>query len=853
MLEIKNIKIDGRMKVFGLSCDKPSISWELSSDKNNTIQANYHITVFQNEQLIWDSNKVISNQSQYIKYDGSKLLPHSKYVCKVSVKDNHGEIANGETSFFTGKLNEKLEAKWITSGKKNPKDNLLPIEMFLRKINLNKEIKHAVLYASALGIYEAELNGKKVGDEFFAPGYTSYLTYVQFQSYDVTKLMQKGENKLQFSVANGWYCGTVVKKNNFYGDTRAIIAELHILYSDGTRETIITDESWNVTEDGAIRYADFYNGEVIDNAYSCIDNPIWKNAIAFTQKSPELIAHIGAHVRVHSIITPINRYQDKNGKHVFDLGQNFSGIVRLTVKAKKDTRIIVRHAEITDNEGCISTENLRSAKAELALKCGIDGVNKFEPRFTFMGFRYVEVSSDEPFELTSLEGLVLTSDIAEIGEFECSNELVNRLWQNIIWGQRSNFLEIPTDCPQRNERLGWTGDIAVFASTAAYNADISLFMKKWLCDLRAEQSKKGLIPFTIPDTHGFTPFKIPTAGWGDAATMVPWAVYLSTGDIAALKEQYVSMKKWMEAEIRAAAVLSFGHKKYVWDKSMFQFGDWCAPGEGFKQWTKKGKWLATAYFANSARIMSLAASILAYKKDQEKYEDLFKKIKSAFCKEYLKEDGTLTGDFQSAYVCALYFDLLPENIREKAATHLANMIEKNDGCLATGFLGTPYITFALSDHGKEKEAYDLLLNEKCPGWLYTVKAGGTTIWERWDGLDENGKLRSDIGISDMISFNHYAYGAIGDWFYRRICGLETDYKNAGYKHYTVKPIPDRRFTYAATKYYSNYGLISVRWDIEGEEFILSVTVPANTTADIIMPNGEKRRVGSGKHQLSCRI
>lgn len=853
MLEIANIKIEGLIEAFGLSCDKPSFSWELSSDKSSTAQVSYRIVLLQDDRILWDSNTVNSEQSLYIKYDGEQLLPHGEYICRVMVTDNHGDAAKGEKSFFTGKLDEAWRGKWITSGKKNPKDNSLPVEIFTKKLDLYKNVHRAVLYASALGVYVGELNGNRIGEEFFAPGYTSYFTYVQFQSYDVTQLIQKGENELKFSIANGWYLGTIVKKNNFYGDTRALIAELHIFYADGTDETIVTDESWKVSEDGPIRYADFYNGEVIDNTYSDINNPKWSSAAVFKGKTPNLIAHMGAHVRIHSKIAPVNSYKDKKGNQVFDLGQNFSGIVRLTVKAARGTGLLVRHAEITDNEGCISTENLRSAKAQLPLVCGCDGENTFEPKFTFMGFRYVEVSSDDPFEIISLEGLVLTSDTPEIGDFKCSNPLVNRLWQNIIWGQRSNFLELPTDCPQRNERLGWTGDIAVFSSTAAYNADISLFMKKWLRDLRTEQSKGGLIPFTVPDTHGFTSFKLATAGWGDAAAMVPWAVYLSTGDKDALGEQYESMKKWMEAEIRAAALLSLGHKKYVWDKSPFQFGDWCAPGEGFREWTRKGKWLATAYFANSARIMSRAAEVLGYDKDRRKYEDLLQKIKSSFCREYLKEDGTLTGDFQSAYVCALYFDLLPDDMRKKAADYLAAMIEKNQGCLATGFLGTPYITFALSDNGREKEAYDLLLNERCPGWLYTVKAGATTIWERWDGLDENGKLRTDIGISDMISFNHYAYGAIGDWFYRRICGLETDYKNAGYKHFILRPIPDKRFSFAETRHHSNYGEIYIRWDISGDEFTLSVTVPVNTTADVIMPGGEKTTVGSGNYKFYCRL
>ena len=837
------------LRISQMTCDgkqAPSFGWKLESDEPGCMQASYRLEVLAAGKPLWESGAVQSGQSVHVPYGGAGLPPHTLCTARVCVTDTHGQSARAQTEFYTGKMEEPWQARWIATDKINDKENGLPAEIFQKTFTPAKTPRRATLYASALGIYEASLNGAPVSGEFFAPGYTEYGSHVQYQAYDVTGLLRPGENRLRFTLANGWYLGSISMKNNRYGDRRALIAELRLEYADGQAETHGSGPDWQWTADGPVRYADFYNGQVTDMAFTDEDKWQWQAARLFRGKTPKLVQRIGPPVTVWRETAPVDITPQGEGL-IVDFGQNMAGVLRLRLRGNGQW-VTVRHAELLDNKGLLYTQNLRLAKAELRIHTR-RGETEYLPKFTFMGFRYAEITGIAREDILEITALALSSEMAETGRFQCSNALVNRLQENIVWGQRANFIEIPTDCPQRNERLGWTGDIAVFSSTAAFNADVSRFLRKWLADLRFAQ-RRGRIPFTIPDSRAFFPWAVVTAGWGDASTMVPWAAFLAYGDLRALEECYGSMAAFFEAERRAAARHRFGWRKYLWQYG-FQFGDWCAPEEGYLQWAAKKRWLATAYYANSAAIMSQAAAALGKTEDAARYAAIREKIEKAFCRAYLTDNGRLTGDFQSAYVCALYFGLLPESARKAAADRLAALIKENKGCLCTGFLGTPYIAFALSDNGHVKEAYDLLLNEACPGWLYTVKAGGTTVWERWDALDENGAIRHDIGISNMVSFNHYAYGAVGDWFYRRVCGLEAT--RPGYRHFTVSPQPDSRFSYAETSYESLYGRIFVRWELEGEAFKLSCAVPANTTATVLLPDGTARELGSGEYEFSCGV
>ena len=736
------------------------------------------------------------------------------------------------------------KGKWIGSGKTNDKHNSLPPELFRKRISVRDNLTQATLCVTAMGIYEANLNGQKVGNAWFAPGYTHYESYVQYQTYDVTGMLRGGENTLDITVANGWWLGQLGNKNNRYGNRRGLIAALWLQYADGTSETVATDESWKVSQDTPVRFADFYNGETID--LSCTEeNWNFQPAQALSCRLPEIKPHIGTFVTEDQRLIPVK----KQGK-IYDFGQNHAGVICLSVRAAKGTVITIRHAEILTNDGKLFTENLRKAKQTLTLTCGNSGLYEFQPKFTFMGFRYAQVSATAPIQIQKMESIVLTSDCKPIGSFSCSDEKLTRLQQNVQWGQRSNFVDIPTDCPQRDERMGWCGDIAVFAQTAAFNRDISLFMKKWLYDLQLYQRPNGTIPVTIPEnkTYEPTPFPVPTAIWGDAATMVPWAVYRAYGDKELLAQQYDSMKAYTDAELRTAARGGFGSRKYLWDHNLFQFGDWCAPGESVYKWMRKGKYLATAYMANSVHIMQRSAHVLGKRGDEAYYADVRKKIQSAFAELCIGKDGKLRGDFQSSYVCALYFDLVPEHKKEAVAKRLVELVRQKNHLIQTGFAGTPYILFALADNGYVEDAYKLLQNEACPGWLYTVNAGATTMWERWDALASDGSIRTDTQ-TDMVSFNHYAYGAVGDFFYRRILGLEP--VTAGYQEFAVKPIPGGTLTWAEGSLETAYGKIDIRWERKEDCFILNIAVPEGTICHVSMPDGNAHTVSTGRYEFEA--
>lgn len=722
------------------------------------------------------------------------------------------------------------KAQWIGSGKKNDRKGALPPELFRKTFTVENIPDTAKLAVSALGIYEARINGRRVGEDFFTPGYTHYESYVQYETYDVASLLAVGKNTLDIVVANGWWLGRLGNKNNRYGNRRGLIAELRL---DGA--TVATDKSWRVTSDTPERFAEFYDGQTIDLTRS--NESAWRfdPVEILSGRLPALRPHYGAYVREEMRLTPV---EQKNG--VYDFGQNHAGVLRLAVEAPKGTVITLRHAEILDRDGGLFTENLRSAKAKLTLICGEDGLNEFEPRFTFMGFRYVEIKADNGIKVRGLESSVLTSDCRPIGDFSCSNQLLNRLYQNIWWSQTSNFIDIPTDCPQRDERMGWTGDIAVFAETAAMNRDIRVFMDKWLTDLSLYQYPNGAFPVTIPANPTYEPFpySLPTAIWGDASTMVPWAVYWAYGDRELLSRQYQSMKKYVEAELRVA---KRGRHPYIWDNNPFQYGDWCAPGESVRQWMKKGKYTSTAFLLNSVEIVRRAAKELGVAEDEAYFTKMAGEIRGAFARYCVLPSGRLTGDFQTNYVLALYFRLVAEETRPAMAKRLAELVRENGHRIATGFAGTPYLLFALADNGYAEDAYKVLFNEKCPGWLYTVKAGATTMWERWDALAADGSIRADT-IPDMVSFNHYAYGAVGAFFYRRILGIEA--LEPGYRRFRVQPVPGGEILWAG----GHIGGVSVTWKIEEGRFILSVSVPDEREAEIVLPSGTKYQVQTGEYR-----
>lgn len=549
---------------------------------------------------------------------------------------------------------------------------------------------------------------------------------------------------------------------------------------------------------------------------------------------------------------PIAVFTAAGGERIYDFGQNFAGVIHGRLKGKKGQKIVFRHAEILV-DGELFVKPLRTAKATVEYIC-TDGEQEYSPRFTYMGFRYVGVTGIAEEEM-ELEAYVLHSDIRETGSFTCSNELLNKLQSNIHWGGKSNFVDIPTDCPQRDERLGWTGDIAVFAQTACYNFDMGRFLNKWLLDMNAEQDEKGRLPFVIP--QGADTWKPrASACWGDSCVLAPWAEYMARGDRELLKRQYPVMKKFLKACKHRAGILSVGkYHPYIWSLP-YQWGDWCAPDTDMLGWWKRGKWIATAYFANSCRIVSRIAAELGEEQDSIYYRDLSCKIDRAYEHIFTDGKGKLKKEFQSAYVLPLAFRMIRKENIPSMVEHFRRMIQENGGHLATGFPGTPYILYAFSDNGRVDLAYELLLKETCPSWLYEVKAGATTIWERWDALRPDGTVNfgnektakdSDGG---MVSFNHYANGAVGEWLYRRCLGLEP--VQAGYRVFQFKPMPGGNLTWAKGRVDTPYGEIKAKWQINNDEFIMDVTVPVSTECHLIFPDGDEEFLGSGVWKV-CRV
>lgn len=847
MLKISRLTVEHLAEGCVTDRPDPEVSFRLMSDRKNVTLKQARISV--------NGWSVKTDSQILIPYRGNKLQPFTEYQVRVEAEDNTGEKAQAETVFETGRMETPWKAEWITDGEysfTDKKVSSVPM-MFRKKFKCIRKVKEAKIYASALGIYELIVNGKKAGDRYFAPGFTSYRHEMQYQVYDVTDMLS-GDNTLTAVVSGGWAVGSFVftRVNRHDADRQAFLAELRITYEDGMQEVIGTDDSWEVTEDGPYRMADIYDGETYDASVDVEKIPWRKAAPEKLRFVPDLRADYSSPVRAHEEMHPVARTKLADGTLIYDFGQNFAGVIKLKIQGKKGQVITVRHAEILNKDGSLNVEFLRTAKATAAYTCR-DGQQEYSPRFTYMGFRYASVSgiSEENIEVSAL---ALYSDIEKIGGFTCSDEMLNRLQKNIIWSSRSNFVEIPTDCPQRDERMGWTGDIAVFAPTACFNFDISRFIKKWLIDVRAEQLPTGGIPNTVPaQGYGF-PATMPAMAvdwWGDACVLVPWAQYMAQGDIQVLKDMYPVMKKYVKA-CRFWAGFGVGKHRYIWNTpSVLHFGDWVAPDvPKMSQWQKRSKWTATASLYNTSRITAMTADILGEKEDAEYFKKLSDKVADAYVSVFTDGKGKMKEEFQTAYVLPLWFKMFPEDAQKKAAENLAQLAGRSDYCIGTGFPGTPYILFALADNGQEETAFKMLMNTKCPSWLYEVKSGATTIWERWDGLDENGECPiSDDGTDMMISYNHYASGAVGAFLYERIAGIQAI--EPGYRTFRIRPLAGGGITSARGSTDSPYGKIVSDWKIEEGIFSLDIEVPAGTKCAVTLPDGTTSEYGSGNWHLSC--
>jgi alpha-L-rhamnosidase len=716
-------------------------------------------------------------------------------------------------------------------GKPSQNELVLPPPPYLRKtFAVNKPVKRAVVYASALGLYELQINGKRVGKDYFTPGWTDYTKRVYYQSYDVTNLLAKGGNAVGAILADGWYAGYLGfgRKREHYGSEPRFFAQLEIEYTDGGRKTVVTDKSWKAAY-GPLFESDFLMGETYDSrkeapgwcTYPFSDSG-WETVAVTDKIEGRLQSYPGVTVQRILEIKPEKLTEPRKGAYVFDMGQNFAGWVRLKVRGKAETKVVLRFAEMLNPDGTVYTTNLRAARCTDTYILRGSGEEIWEPRFTFHGFRYVEVTGcpGKP-ALDTIAGVVLHSDTPPAGYFECSNPMVNQLWRNIVWSQRGNFLEVPTDCPQRDERLGWTGDAQIFVRTATYNMDVAAFFTKWLVDLEDAQTKEGAFPDVAPHKVAMGS-GVPA--WGDAGVICPWTIYHVYGDKRVLEKHYESMKKWI-------AYLEKNSKELL--RPAYGYGDWVSIGSD----TPKDV-IATAYFAYSTHLVSKAAAVLGKNDEARKYEELFGRIKDAFNKAYVSDDARVKGETQTCYLLALYFDLLPDDKRQAATQHLVEAIRAKNWHLSTGFVGLSYLLPTLTQTGHLDIAYRLLANDTFPSWGYSIKNGATTIWERWDGWTEEKGFQTP----EMNSFNHYAFGSVGRWLFNTVAGIDTD--GPGYRQVIVRPRPGG-ITSAKASYESINGTIVSDWRLRDGTFTLNVTIPANTTATVYVPAGSAETVTEG--------
>lgn len=842
MLRIGRLTVENLIYGCVTDCEKPRFSWYLESDRKNVDMQKAIVSLGS-----WSRE---TDSQIAVEYDGPGLTPFTEYTATVRAVDDKGEWAQADVSFETGRMGMPWIGQWITDGSyhfREPKISPQPMT-FRRMLSCKKKVKRARLYSTALGIYELMLNGQKVGTDYFAPGFTSYRHWLQYQTYDVTDLLQK-ENELVAVVGGGWAVGafTYKRRNRVYAKRQAFLCELRICYEDGSSEVIGTDETWQVTRGGNFVETEFYNGEVYDASVE-LNRADWRSAALEKVKiRPRIVAQYGAAVRAHEKFVPVSVSRSKSGVLIYDFGQNFAGVIQAVIRGKRGQKITFSHAEIL-MDGELYTKPLRTAKQQAVYICR-EGKQFYSPRMTYMGFRYVGVEGIGEADL-ELSAVALYSDMESNGSFFCSNELINRLQSNIRWGAKSNFVDIPTDCPQRDERMGWTGDIALFSPTAVYNFDTSRFLEKWLKDVKAQQSFGGGIPMIVPLVRVPMQWEImiPMAvdHWGDACILVPWAEYRAHGDKGLLEWMYPTMKRYIKACCFWANLFSVGKHKRIW-RLLHHYGDWCAPGAGMWEWMGRGRYTATACLAYSSSILSQIAKLLGHEEDAAYYKRLSGETSDAYRSLLMDADCRVKKEFQTAYVLPLYYGMLSGNDKKKAAGHLARMIRENGYHIGTGFPGTPFVLFALADNGYEKEAFQMLLTDTCPSWLYEVKAGGTTIWERWDALREDGSCNTgeDDGTGGMVSFNHYASGAVGDFLYRRIAGIEA--QEGGYRRFRIAPLVGGGLTWAKGNVVTAYGRIESSWQYEDGSFFIDVTVPVGTVCELVFPDGEKKELGSGRY------
>jgi alpha-L-rhamnosidase len=901
MLSIDGLTCEYRTNPLGIDVTAPRLGWKLHGDRGGLRQVAYRVraaadpkALAEGKDLLWDSGRVESDASIHLVYGGAKLASRRRVYWQVTVWDDAGQEAASEPAWFELGLLKRgdWKAKWIGAALRGGARSSVPAPYLRKTFTLPQDVITARLYVTALGMAEISINGQRVGDDVFAPGWTDYHKRVQYNVYDVTNLLHAGDNAIGAILGDGWAAGHVGwNHRQQYVDRPRLLLQLEATTATGETITVAGDRTWRHWY-GPLLHNDLLMGEAYDARLEMpgwdspgFDDRRWLPVELFDDTGATLVATNGPTVRRIEALPPVDDPKVIRNflavRYIFDLGQNMVGRVRFQGSAPAGTTITLRFAEVLDDAGELYTDNLRTARATDIYTFKGEGVETWEPKFTFHGFRYVELNG-YPGEVdrNTITGIVLHSDMTPTGSFTCSDPLLNQLQHNITWGQKGNFVDVPTDCPQRDERLGWTGDIQVFVRTAAFNMDVAGFMTKWAQDVADAQSPRGEIPAVVPQTAPLMADGGPA--WADAAIICPWTIYLCYGDTRILEQNYGVMTRFMDFLLETSP----GYIR-------------CAPD--FKGWLGFGDWLSinadtprdligTAFLAYDANLMAQIAAVLGKPRDAARYRKLFADVKKAFAARYLVgaqrseaelqaaidrsqvagADAISRGNLavvdygpveskvfdtrffqpsQTAYVLGLHFDLLPAKLRNLAVAELVADIERRGDHLSTGFVGAPYLPHVLSANGRLDVAYKLLQQPTWPSWLYSVTQGATTIWERWDGWTE------ERGFQDkgMNSFNHYAYGSIGAWLYNTVAGIEIDPAQPAYKHSILRPQPGGGLDCAAARLQTVYGELVSDWRLEGGRFVWEVVVPPNTTATATLPNGDKHELAAGSHRFDVML
>jgi alpha-L-rhamnosidase len=881
MLTVQDLRCEYHRNPLGIDARQPRLSWRLSAEHRGAVQSAYQIRVEDQEgNELWDTGKVAGDRSIHVPYEGPPLRSGQHYAWRVRAWD--GEEAPSAWSapaWWEMGLLEPADwrAGWIEPDWEVDPKASKPCPYMRRTFRLDGQVRLARAYVTSHGLYELSLNGQRVGDQVFTPGFSSYHDRLQYQVYDVGDLLIEGENAVGAILGDGWYRGSVdvASRRNVYGERLALLLQIHVRYEDGREAWVTSDEEWRATT-GPILKSDLKDGEIYDARREMpgwdspgFDDGDWRGVRVGDYGYENLVAPVGPPVRKQERFPARRVLHTPKGEWVVDLGQNIAGWLRFEVQGLAGTTVTLTHGEALDKDGSFTLDHLQlvgiGARLEQQVRYTLKGggVESYEPHFTVHGYRYVKVEGwpgdPAPEQFT---GVAIYSDMPPTGTFECSDERINQLQHNIVWSMKGNFLDVPTDCPTR-ERSGWTGDAQIFCRTGSFLMETAPFFRAWLRDLAADQHADGCVPNWVPDTTRYYDDKVMamltgSAGWGDAAVIVPWTLYQCYGDIGILEEQYESMRAWVEYErahardVNWSKVIYPGYwfdrarqarQPYIWD-TRYHWGEWLEPGDGYglgqfagmlKRRIFSVPLVATAYYAYSTRLLAETARLLGKEEDAREYGELAAAIAAAYADEFVGPDIRIEPHKQASYVRALALDLLPQDQRRAALVHLVRLIEDAGVHLGTGFLSTPFLLHVLSEGGRLDLAYALLVQDTIPSWLYAVTKGATTIWESWEGVKEDGSL--------FGSLNHYSYGAVGSWLYQVVAGIEIG--APGYEEIRIQPRPGGGLTYARATYESMHGPIVSGWEIKDGMLRLSVTIPPNTRATVRLPGATLDEVQEG--------